>query len=407
MGAGLADVLPAAQSEPPRRRRGLVLGVLLATGALVGGGIVLASGGSHRPAQLTGSDVLALARGAEGKMAALKSSKVDVTLSMSVSGHDLGGTGTGAFDYVKRDGSLSITIDPVGTLHEVMTPDGIYMQLPESERSAMEAQTGGKSWIEISFSSISKQAGVDLSSLMQQSGGQDPASSLRMLGEAGDFHLVGTESVRGVETTHYAGTVDIASVLRSKSTDSAATDRLLQQYSSTDVPVDMWLDADGVARRMSQTLPLKTPGTMKMTIEFYAFGTPVTVTVPPASDVFDAASLLGGGSGSLSEADATVRSDLRTMANEEETYFIDHQRYATAKQLAHYATLTLASDETVHIHLDGPGNGFCLVGAGPDSAVAVYGSEDGGIIRGATACPGRYPRDGGSLQMTASGVVGS
>ena len=292
---GLNDLLPAAPPASRRRRRPRLAaaGVLVATVAVVGG-LLVSGGGTHRPAQLSGSDVLALARGAEGKMAGLKSSRVDVTMSMSVAGRDLTGAGTGAFDYVKHDGTLSLTIDPVGTLNEVLTPAGIYMQLPESERSVMAAQTGGKSWLEISFAEISKESGVDMTALMQQSGGQDPASSLRLLGQGGQFHLVGTEPVRGVMTTHYAGTVDVAAVLRKESTDIAATNRVLALYSSTDIPVEMWLDAQGVPRRISQTLPMKSPGTMTMTMEFYGFGTPVTATAPPADQVYDAAQALGG-----------------------------------------------------------------------------------------------------------------
>jgi hypothetical protein len=292
--AGSADLLPTDVPVPRRRRRPLLAGVgaAVAAAAVVGG--LLVGGSGHHAAHLAGADIAALARGAEGKRVALKSSKVDFTMTMTVKGHDLSGGGTGAFDYVNRDGELAMTIEPIGTLNEIMTPDAMYLQLPESERAAVAAETGGRSWLEISFAAIAKQTGVDLSALMQQQGGQDPASSLRLLAQAGSFHLVGTEPVRGVMTTHYSGTVDLAAAMRQKSTDLAATNRVLKDYSSTHVPVDVWLDADGVPRRMTQTLSMKTPGTMTMSMEFYDFGAPVSVVAPPANDVYDAGQALGG-----------------------------------------------------------------------------------------------------------------
>ena len=99
--------------------------------------------------------------------------------------------------------------------------------------------------------------------------------------------------------------------------------------------------------------------------------------------------------------DASMKSDLRTIANEEETYFTDNQAYlalatTTAPSLNGNA-VTLSNGNNVTVTLNGAGSAFCVVaarvaGKQPGSQTGwVYVSSKGGIQgTGVTACPGTF-----------------
>ena len=64
------------------------------------------------------------------------------------------------------------------------------------------------------------------------------------------------------------------------------------------VPLEVWIDEDGLVRRLTQTWNQKLPdgaGRMetKLTMDLYDFGPRVEVDPPPSNKVFDATALAG------------------------------------------------------------------------------------------------------------------
>jgi hypothetical protein len=92
---------------------------------------------------------------------------------------------------------------------------------------------------------------------------RDPKGLLESLKSAGHVRDVGAEDVRSTATVHYEGTLE------------------LPQVAGTTVRFGVWLDGDGVARRIR----LDEEGGESLTIEYYEFGAPVLVTRPAPSDV--------------------------------------------------------------------------------------------------------------------------
>ena len=94
-------------------------------------------------------------------------------------------------------------------------------------------------------------------SLVALSQGQnDPTSSFAYLEGITDAEVVGTETVAGFETTHYRGSADMQEALDrlSAEADADARQALAQArkiMGTTDVPIDVWIDEDGLVRRMS------------------------------------------------------------------------------------------------------------------------------------------------------------
>ena len=89
--------------------------------------------------------------------------------------------------------------------------------------------------------------------------------------------------------------------------------------------------------------------------------------------------------------DASMKSDLRTVATNEETYFVDQQAYTT--DLTVFTDLKLTTGNAAVVTITGGGASYCIVmsrtsGAQPGSQTSwVYQSDKGGLQgSGVTAC---------------------
>lgn len=177
----------------------------------------------------------------------------------------------------------------IGNMTELITPTGLYMKMP------LLAGQLGKPWLEMKFSEM-KAAGFDFKQLMAQSQQMQPAQYLQQLAASGDVKDVGTETVNGIKTTHYAGTVSIQDQL---SHFSGSVRSQMQSYIAktgwTGAEIDVWLDGNGLVRRLHSS-SVGGKGSMSITLDVLAYGVSVNVTPPPASQVADMGQLAGAGS---------------------------------------------------------------------------------------------------------------
>jgi hypothetical protein len=136
----------------------------------------------------------------------------------------------------------------------------------------------GKTWAKIDLTKAAKAMGQDPSKLMQQlNPGSDPTQLLDMLGKAsGGVDKVGTETVAGVETTHYHATIDLAKLVQENGATQAEAEQLRKMIGAQDLPVDVWIDGDGYVRRMDESFSL----TMKGKTEHMS----IVVTIPELGD---------------------------------------------------------------------------------------------------------------------------
>jgi hypothetical protein len=90
---------------------------------------------------------------------------------------------------------------------------------------------------------------------------------------AREVEEAGSEDVRGTPTTSNTTTLDL----------SGAEGRDEEGLPET-VPTEVWIDQDGLVRRIRQRLPVGEGGDVDYTLELYDFGVQATVQPPPEED---------------------------------------------------------------------------------------------------------------------------
>jgi hypothetical protein len=163
----------------------------------------------------------------------------------------------------------------------------------------------GRTWLKFDLSALgdNQLGGGALGAGQAQ---QNPAAESGFLTGAKDVKKVGTETVDGVQTTHYQGNVTLAEIKTALDKNSKVSkaareqrDKALQQYEKLGVStmaIDMWIDGDNhvkQTRMKSQT----GKGPLDMTVTFLDYNKPVAVTAPPAKDTADLAQMLKGAQG--------------------------------------------------------------------------------------------------------------
>ena len=255
-----------------------------------------------------GGDALALdpVANAAAKTVESGSSRVEFTVSMKVGADSVGMTGSGAFDYQEARGeaTYSMRLPMFGEVGMDMRLIGtkVFVRLPEALAGA--GLTGGKEWASVDIGTSLEQAGLGGLDFTQQ---QDPAQMLQYLRAASTgVTEAGSATVRGVETTRYRGRLDFRKALdagieelelspEERRRARQGMEAMLDQLGAEGVPFEVFVDDDGLLRRMTMDMSMQMEGervTMAVKMDYFDFGTDVNVQAPPASDVFDATRVL-------------------------------------------------------------------------------------------------------------------
>jgi hypothetical protein len=255
-----------------------------------------------------GGDALSLdpVASAATKTVEAGSSRVEFNVAMKVGGDSVDMTGSGAFDYREARGTATyrMQLPMVGEVGMDMRMVGtkVFLRMPESLAGA--GLTGGKEWIGMDVGKSLEQAGLGGLDLTQQ---QDPTQTLQYLRAASTgVEEAGSATVRGAETTRYTGRLDFRKALDAgiEKLELSPAERqrarqgmklMLDQLGAGGVPFEVYVDDDGLLRRMAMDMKMKVQGeqvTMAMRMDYFDFGVDVNVQAPPASDVFDATGVL-------------------------------------------------------------------------------------------------------------------
>jgi hypothetical protein len=245
--------------------------------------------------------------GAPRKTAAASTAKVSETMKITGGSLDTPTVNaSGVIDFAT--GKATLAFDLLGQSVKVVI-DGatMYERIP-----GLESQLGGKPWFKISLDDLGKVSGVQgFGNLV--SSNNDSRATLDTLRGAGSIEFLGYQKVRGVDTSRYQGVIDLEAAARQSPPAQQATMRqIIAMQGTSTQPVDVWVDKQGRVRRLSETVDMTKatppmpgatlPSSIAITLEYYAFGTPVRVEVPPADQTTDLGPMLlklskGQGSG--------------------------------------------------------------------------------------------------------------
>lgn len=178
-------------------------------------------------------------------------------------------------------------------------PGGMQMRFVDKTiylKSPLFQKLGGSSkpWIKFDVSKLGQKSGVNYEQMLKTAQDQaNPVTYTKMFTTSKDVKKVGQETVRGVQTTHYTGTVDLTKAF-AKLSPKARTSAESQLKQFKHVKFDLFTDAQQLPRKI--VMHGRSSGTNYSTTLLYSdFGQPVHVAAPPAAQTADGTKLHPGG----------------------------------------------------------------------------------------------------------------
>ncbi|CAN5177315.1 hypothetical protein BH24ACT10_BH24ACT10_18290 [soil metagenome] len=274
---------PSVRPEPVRMRLPLRLSGPLVAGAL----IALVAGCAQDAAEpqsapsSSGPAATSLLRAAASATELQGSARYLLSTATRIDDQDVVLSGEGVYDWMALKGRTTYVV-PAGAVEQRLLAGTVFFVLPQQPGVFFSVPT----------------AEVALTPL---GGTVSPTAQLSALASVTEAEVVGEQEVRDVPTTHYRGSYDVPAALQRgqgvqrhalRSSLGAAVDL-------PEIPLEAFLDEDGLLRRLTQTVEVPasqtTNGqvlTVTTTLELYEFGLEVVVPGPPAAAIRDGAQLL-------------------------------------------------------------------------------------------------------------------
>lgn len=222
------------------------------------------------------------------RTADVRSSKLRMSITIAGGGvrQTMTGTGSQARGSVSLSMRMSVAGRPVKIDARLLEQNGAYVMFMRSPLFASQLPPG-KKWVKIGLAAQAANAGIDFSSLV------DTAQTLGPL-EKGlvSTTRLGRDTVAGRPATHYRAVVDLQRAARAI---PAYRKQILALQKATGLKLGrstqhVWVGADGRVSRIRSTTPTVAQGgvraTATQTLTFLAYDVPVTITAPPAAQVF-------------------------------------------------------------------------------------------------------------------------
>ncbi|MGC5565719.1 hypothetical protein ACPYPG_23165 [Streptomyces sp. FR-108] len=195
---------------------------------------------------------------------------------------------TGNLMITYTGGTMADQMRQLGTtsMEARYLPDAYYAKMGDT----FAEQSGGKHWIKYGYDDLAKLAGGSGVYMKDQMQNTTPNQSVKLLLASGDVEKVGEEKVRGEDTTHYSGTVEVADLVdRSSSLPAGQLAELksqLEQAGVTTETIDIWVNDKDLLVKKAEKGELAT-GSMSSTAYYSDYGVEVAAEEPAAGDTAD------------------------------------------------------------------------------------------------------------------------
>ena len=285
----------AIKNSADRRPLRLLAGPVLVSGAilLMLAGCGASSPGAAAPGAKSGGQQLSAAR-AVG-LAAARARKVNsYALSLHTRSTGVITESTSGVMQIRLKpsllGEVRMNLSLAGhalPLDEIVTAHALYLKL-----APLGALTG-KPWIKVSDAGLRSGSGAAISQLLQGVENANPLAQTTMLTASADLRKVGTQVINGVPTTHYRGSYPVAAALgKLPAALRSLTGPILASMGIKTVHFDTWIDGQHQLRKII-TAETGSSTRITTTVVITAINQPVSVRLPPASQVAAAPSGLG------------------------------------------------------------------------------------------------------------------
>lgn len=290
----------ASTLEHARRdRRGFATGRRIALGGVAGTALLLSltaclgeSGDGEQPGaiRLAAAEAIAKSSAETGQEDTFKAT-VTIDNRTADGNNKIRATGrfrlkpslafSGSVDELSRNGASV----PGGAGAQAVLLDRVaYVRIP-----TMQALAGGKPWFKVDLGRLESGIGVDVDQILDVVEKVDPAVQTKMFTGSSDVRRVGSETIDGVKTTHYVGTVGISDALSQLDAQARAkAEKFLPEDGQNDtvkLAFDVWIDGDNLPRKVSTKVANAKDENSTLTVVYRDYGKPVNVTAPPPSDV--------------------------------------------------------------------------------------------------------------------------
>ncbi|MGX4690809.1 hypothetical protein [Streptomyces sp. JNUCC 63] len=265
--------------------RARVGGAVLPAALLVCACATGCSGGAAAEGARAAADPVQTLRQAPDALLEAGSAQARTSMEMATGGTRVTIRGEGAYDFRGQRGRLTLVLpqDPTGAaehvpITELLAPGALFMK-------NRGAGVPADKWVRIDTATL-----VDGN--LVTGGATDPYAAAEVLRGTRTAAFVGRTEVAGVAVLHYRGTADLALAAKSASADDeAALKAAAKGFATATVPFDVYLDDQGRIRKIRQSFAFvngqrgRTVAVHSTTL-LYAFGTPVTVMLPRAQDIY-------------------------------------------------------------------------------------------------------------------------
>lgn len=215
--------------------------------------------------------------------------------------------GTGELAFGAERGRLVVDLGPLGLAgaeetEVLLDGDSVFLKV-----GAALPGLAQRPWLAIDLGALKPGQGDGIEALRQLRANDPRAVINELRGATADAAVVGTEAIRGTDTTHYRTTVDLDKAAAA-SPESVRDDltEVARQLGTSKLAMEAWLDAEGRIRRLKYSIDLADladdapakrtgSGTVVATLDLYEFGVEVSVEPPPADQTTPLADLLGSG----------------------------------------------------------------------------------------------------------------
>jgi LppX_LprAFG lipoprotein len=227
----------------------------------------------------------------------------DLSMSMSAEGQSFSITADADVDSETQQAAMTMDLGMLGGEMEMVMDDGvIYMRSPAFEGAPT-------AWVSLDPAKMDPEAAAQFGGF--GAGTTDPSAYAGLFAGVFDVQASGEADIDGTATTRYTGTIDLQKVLEGfaevvgEDADAETRKQLeatVEQFEALGIdqkmPFQIWIDDEGLPRRQRITMDFGdlVPGAgearMEMTVDYSAFGEPVHVEIPKASEVTDVTKMM-------------------------------------------------------------------------------------------------------------------